>query len=120
MMQEPSPMPELPEVEHVARELREHAIGAEIAGVDIYWPRAVAHPAPEVFAAEITGRSIAGISRRGKLLLVELSGDGWLTIHRRMSGNVRLLESDDPEEKYLIAQFRLAVGRRVQYSDPRK
>ncbi len=113
-------MPELAEVEYIARQLRANVMGAQIAGVDVFWPRVVAHPAPETFAAEIAGRVIAGINRRGKLLLLELSGGGWLTVHRRMSGNLRLLKADEPDERYLIAQLRLADGRRVQYSDPRK
>lgn len=123
-------MPELAEVEYVAREMRETVIGATIARVDIAWERAISHPAPEDFVREMTGRTIAGIQRRGKLLLVQVNrapeskGDpadiGWLAVHRRMSGNLRLLEADEPDEAYRVAMLYLADGRRIEYSDPRK
>jgi formamidopyrimidine-DNA glycosylase len=113
-------MPELAEVEYVARQLRDHAIGATISAVTLAWPRAISHPSPEAFVTELVGRTITGIDRRGKLLLVALSGDGWLTVHRRMSGNLRLLTPDEPDEQYLVVDIRLADGRRLQYSDPRK
>ncbi len=150
-------MPELAEVEYVARQLRASAIGALIAAVSINWPRAISHPSPADFVAELVGCKITGIDRRGKLLLValgrphpqplpigdgegrrtgeqgdhkgrpyrpdgegETTEEGWLTVHRRMSGNLRLLEPAEPDERYLIVDMRLADGRRLQYSDPRK
>jgi formamidopyrimidine-DNA glycosylase len=113
-------MPELAEVEYVARQLREAVIGAQITQVSVAWHRAIAHPDVPDFIQEIEGRTIEDIDRRGKLLLVRLSGNGTLTVHRRMSGNFRLLKADAPDEPYLIANFALADGRRLQYSDPRK
>jgi formamidopyrimidine-DNA glycosylase len=137
-------VPELAEVEYVAREMREMVIGATIARVEIAWERAINHPAPDVFIDDVTRRTIAGIQRRGKLLLIQVvregelrggtppgavstagsTGDaadvGWLTVHRRMSGNLRLLAADEPDEPYRVAMFFLADGRRIEYSDPRK
>lgn len=84
-------MPELPEVEYTARQLRASIIGATISEAFVFWDRAVGHPALPDFLAEIAGRRIEGIRRRGKFLLIDLSGDLFLSIHRRMSGNFLLL-----------------------------
>jgi formamidopyrimidine-DNA glycosylase len=37
------------------------------------------------------GATIEGVRRRGKLLLLDLSGDLMLSMHRRMTGNFLLL-----------------------------
>src|SRR5579875_3410039 len=84
-------MPELPEVEYTARQLRKSVLGATIQEVQIFWPRIVGHPDAETLCAEIAGRNIEGIRRRGKFLLMDLSGGYLLSIHRRMTGNFLLL-----------------------------
>jgi len=37
-------MPELPEVEYVARQLRQTLIGRTLSDVRVNWPRTIAHP----------------------------------------------------------------------------
>ncbi len=84
-------MPELPEVEYTARQLRNAIVGATICDALVFWDRTIGHPDPADFLAEIADRSIRGVRRRGKLLVIDLSGDLILTIHRRMTGNLLLL-----------------------------
>jgi formamidopyrimidine-DNA glycosylase len=84
-------MPELPEVEYTARQLRASIVGATIQEVHVFWMRTIGYPDWHDFCAEIVGRRIEGVRRRGKLLLLDLSGDLFLSIHRRMSGNLLLL-----------------------------
>jgi len=84
-------MPELPEVEYTARQLRASVIGKTIAEVSVFWERTIGHPDLPDFRAESVGRSIEGVRRRGKFLLLDLSGNLFLSIHRRMSGNFLLL-----------------------------
>ena len=84
-------MPELPEVEYTARQLRDHIIGATIGEALVFWQRTIGHPDLPDFLAEIAGRRIEGVRRRGKFLVLDLSGDLILTIHRRMTGNLLLL-----------------------------
>lgn len=84
-------MPELPEVEYTARQLRAQVVGATIRDVEVYWARTIGHPQLEDFCAEIAGRTIEGVRRRGKFLLLDLSGNLLLTVHRRMTGNFLLL-----------------------------
>lgn len=84
-------MPELPEVEYTARQLRATVVGATIRQACVFWERSIQHPALPDFLAEIAGQRIEGIRRRGKLLLLDLHGDLFLSIHRRMTGNFLLL-----------------------------
>ena len=84
-------MPELPEVEYTARQLRASIIGATISEAYVFWARTIGHPALPDFLAEIAGRRVEAVRRRGKFLLIDLSGDLFLSIHRRMSGNFLLL-----------------------------
>lgn len=84
-------MPELPEVEYTARQLREAIVGATIRDALVFWDRTISHPTVPEFLAEIAEKRIEGIRRRGKFLLIDLSGGLFLSIHRRMTGNLLLL-----------------------------
>src|SRR5689334_5024544 len=84
-------MPELPEVEYTARQLRTAIIGATIQNAQVFWERTIGHPELPDFLAEIADRIVLSVRRRGKYLILDLSGDLILTIHRRMTGNLLLL-----------------------------
>ncbi len=84
-------MPELPEVEYTARQLRVEIVGATISKAHVFWERTIGHPALADFLLEISERRIEGVRRRGKFLLLDLSGNLFLAIHRRMTGNFLLL-----------------------------
>ncbi len=84
-------MPELPEVEYTARQLQASVVGATIREAQVFWERTISHPQVPDFLAEIAERRIESVRRRGKFLLLDLSGDLFLAIHRRMTGNFLLL-----------------------------
>lgn len=84
-------MPELPEVEYTARQLRASVVGKTIQNATVFWERTIAHPGLADFLAEIVDRTIEGVRRRGKFLLLDLSGNLFLSVHRRMTGNFFLL-----------------------------
>ncbi len=84
-------MPELPEVEYTARQLRASVVGKTIQGASVFWERTIGYPDHADFLAEMVGRSIEGVRRRGKFLLLDLSGNLFLSVHRRMTGNFLLL-----------------------------
>ena len=84
-------MPELPEVEYTARQLREAIIGATISEILVFWERTIGHPDLPDFQAEVADREILDVRRRGKYLILDLSGELIITIHRRMTGNLLLL-----------------------------
>src|SRR5438552_9659475 len=84
-------MPELPEVEYTARQLRTAITGATIREALVFWERTIGRPNLSDFLAEIADRHTLGVRRRGKFLIVDLSGELILTLHRRMTGNLLLL-----------------------------
>jgi formamidopyrimidine-DNA glycosylase len=65
-------MPELPEVETIARDLRGMVTGSRIVGARSNWPKTLRSHDPDAFAEAVSGREIVGIGRRGKQLLVML------------------------------------------------
>src|SRR5215469_3999000 len=120
-------MPELPEVEYTARQLRSSVIGATIREARVFWERTIGHPLLPDFLARITGQRIEGIRRRGKFILLDLSGDLFLSIHRRMTGNflllppgweidIRLQESDPAAWKTRGPNFHPPESASVSYS----
>ncbi len=123
-------MPELPEVETLARDLRTAVLGRTIndAWVAPDAPRLVQAMPVETFTSGLRGRRIEEIGRRGKYLLIKLgpstgSGRGrelWWLLHRRMSGNVIHRPADAPDERYLRARFRLDDGSELRFVDLRK
>ena len=61
-------MPELPEVETIARELRPDVVGRTIKNAWFDWPNQIKHPAPSEFVAAVKGREILSVDRRAKWL----------------------------------------------------
>jgi formamidopyrimidine-DNA glycosylase len=88
-------MPELPEVEFTARQLRATVPGAIIRDVQVFWERTVGTPDVAVFRSLLIGQRILQVRRRGKYLLFDLgraeTPELLMTVHRRMTGNLYLL-----------------------------
>ncbi len=80
-------MPELPEVETIARGLAPEIVGRIILRVETPDPTAL-QPDAEAFAALATGRTIARVGRRAKLLLLHLDDGSILAVHLRMTGRL--------------------------------
>jgi formamidopyrimidine-DNA glycosylase len=129
-------MPELPEVETVARQLEPELEGRRIESLEVLdarWSRPVV---PEVLGEAVSGARIRGLGRRGKYLLLALDGDRTLVMHLRMTGNLILVEGEemvDPSEgrrlyegerstsaRHLRARFVLDGGREVWFTDSRR
>jgi formamidopyrimidine-DNA glycosylase len=87
-------MPELPEVETIARGLRKAIVGKRIKSVEAVFPGIVKQNS-NVFCKTITGRIVLGVRRRGKYLLVDLSDGKTLLVHLGMTGNL-LLDQKSP------------------------
>ncbi len=85
-------MPELPEVETVRRMLLPVLEGQTIARAEIRRPHVTGGEDPRRFARRLTGRTIAGIGRRGKYLVFALERAGApplrLIAHLRMTGRL--------------------------------
>jgi len=113
-------MPELPEVETVVRGLRRCLIGETISSVTIYWARSIARLDPEQFIAQLTGRTVRKVDRRGKWIVVRLDDGQGLLVHLRMTGQLLLEPAPCPDDDYTRVVFNLKSGRRLRFSDMRK
>src|SRR3954466_3459190 len=113
-------MPELPEVETVARDLRQRILGATISGARCSWSRTLRTHTPEAFEEAIAGRVVEAVGRRAKLIVVELSGDAALTIHLKMTGQLFVVPAEAPQDPYVRLVLELADGREVRFRDIRK
>jgi len=92
-------MPELPEVETIARKLRPHLLGKIIQEAQLRWNRTLASPSPGKFREFVKGQEIKKVTRRAKFFILRLS-DFSLLIHLRMSGDLLIRESTIKPEKH--------------------
>ncbi len=113
-------MPELPEVEMVARGLREPLVGQTLTEVRCYWPRHIHDLSVAELQRGIYGRSVQSISRRGKYLLFYLSDGQVLIIHLRMSGRLSVVPADTPTDKHTHTIIALNNGQELRFWDQRK
>ena len=113
-------MPELPEVETVARDLRGLIVGATIVDAETRWARTLRGITPEAFADGVAGRRIEGVSRRGKQVVVSLDRDAFLTIHLKMTGQLFVVRQDTPDDPYVRLVLELEDGREIRFRDIRK
>ncbi|MBF0532656.1 MAG: bifunctional DNA-formamidopyrimidine glycosylase/DNA-(apurinic or apyrimidinic site) lyase [Candidatus Omnitrophica bacterium] len=116
-------MPELPEVETIAADLRQRIIGEKIQEVVVHdarlirdFPRSVFAdcPAPG-FIRAVKNREIQKIERQGKALIFYLSGGKYILAHLGMTGQWVLADSA-PRAKVSIT---LSSGQRLHYNDQR-
>jgi formamidopyrimidine-DNA glycosylase len=112
-------MPELPEVETVARGLRRLLLGRTITGATVHWPRTVACPPLDEFCAQVTGRRVVAVGRRAKYIVIGLDR-GYLLIHLKMSGRLHVVPAGQPLGKHTRALFDLDDGSQLRFEDIRK
>ena len=112
-------MPELPEVEHTRRKL------ATLSGARI--ERALTHDAVVLgsqrkiaFQRGVAARSIDGVERRGKSLLVHLSGGAGLALHLGMTGSLVLASRGAMRSRFARVTLDLGSDGALHFDDPRK
>jgi formamidopyrimidine-DNA glycosylase len=113
-------VPELPEVETVARDLAPRIVGATIVDARSWWPRTLRTHQPQDFAAAIGGKRVEAVRRRGKLVVIELSGGATLTIHLKMTGQLFVVPASTTQDPYVRLALELADGREIRFRDIRK
>jgi formamidopyrimidine-DNA glycosylase len=108
-------MPELPEVEVTRLSFADRIAGARIlaarVGKPLRWPLGID-------PAALVGRTVRGVRRRGKYLLVDLD-QGLLLLHLGMSGSLRFADAMPPSASH--DHFDLVTSRGVlRLNDPRR
>jgi formamidopyrimidine-DNA glycosylase len=120
-------MPELPEVETVARGLQREVAGQKILSVTLGKTDFIDNPG--ALEDELPGRTIVRVERYGKFLLLRLSageapkaeeGAAALLVHLGMTGLLMPRAADDPQAKHTHVVMLLGDGRELRYVDPRR
>jgi formamidopyrimidine-DNA glycosylase len=123
-------MPELPEVETIARGVHERLHGDRIEAV---WfskkPEPFKSP-PRLMARELAGRRIDRVFRVGKHIVFDLADDAgaksfatqglqWI-VHLGMTGRLLVADPDTPVPPHTQGILHLASGRELRFVDPRR
>jgi formamidopyrimidine-DNA glycosylase len=111
-------VPELPEVEKAARQLKRASLGKTIALVRAIHP-ALRRKLPRSRARAATGKRIESIERRGKHQLIHLDGGDTLVVHFRMNGDWEIGTTADTLDRFARAVIELTDGARVSLVDRR-
>src|SRR6266446_5549500 len=124
-------MPELPEVETVARGLRQTILGRRILSVTLGKTDFIDDPA--ALEQHLPGRRIEAVERYGKFMLLRLSaaegtraaanGDAApasLLVHLGMTGQIAPSPAAQPLEKHTHVCLLLDDGRELRYVDARR
>ncbi len=131
-------MPELPEVETVARGLRRSILGRRIVSVTLGKTDFIDDPA--ALEQHLPGRRISSVERYGKFMLLRLvppeqregfqsnaggaknghSVAGSLLVHLGMTGHIAPFPAAKPHEKHTHVCFLLDDGRELRYVDARR
>src|SRR5437899_7541104 len=90
-----SPVPELPEVETVVRELRPQLVGRRLRGLRVSrfplrreWSKA--------WSKLLHGRKVSAVRRRGKWIILDLHEGAHLVLHLGMTGQLTVKRSGAP------------------------
>jgi formamidopyrimidine-DNA glycosylase len=114
-------MPELPEVETTARGLRARLIGRRVEHVGhVDWPRMLPNASEADLAEALIGHRVVEIDRRGKYVLIGFDDDVWLSVHRKMSGNLLLQPAAAAAPLHTHLDISFDDGTALRFVDPRK
>lgn len=115
-------MPELPEVETIARDLHDAVAGATIAGVRVFRRDVLRECTPASLGARVTGARIVRAWRRAKHVVIDFPGGDRLTVSPRFTGSL-LIEPGawtTGRDDYTVLVFPLRDGRTLRYRDVRR
>ncbi len=120
-------MPELPEVETVARGLQRQIAGRRILSIALGKTDFIDNP--KDIEKELPGRTIGSVVRYGKFLLLRLTAkedagererEAALLVHLGMTGMLRPQPAGEPHAKHTHVVALLDDGRELRYTDPRR
>jgi formamidopyrimidine-DNA glycosylase len=114
-------MPELPEVETVRIGLERQISGSTIENVSVGdFPGVIEGLSVEQFRMSVIGRSFTNVARRGKYLLLGITGDLSIMVHLRMTGQLLVDKSESPASRFERLRLELEDGRQLRFADQRK
>ncbi len=114
-------MPELPEVETMARDLDAALAGATVASVRVPRPDVLRHVTARALGARLRGATLQHVTRRAKSAVLRFAGPrqaAYLVVTPRFTG--ALLIDGSPNDAYTCLRLDLADGRVLRYHDVRR
>lgn len=112
-------MPELPEVETITNALKKSLIQRKIIKVEVFSPK-MREPLTPLLEADIEGRVIVDVRRRGRYSILELDNCGAILMHYGMSGVVRIESGEIPKRKHEHLFFHLDNGEIIRFECTRR
>ena len=112
-------MPELPEVETVMRGLRDKLEGRVIVRATAHRPD-LRWPLPEGLQQRLTGARVTSFRRRGKYILMRLTGGDSVLLHLGMSGRIIAGDANGADAKHDHVVLTLDDGTVVRLNDARR
>ena len=113
-------MPELPEVETIATELRRMLVGKTVMDVIVHRAEFIRTQAPDP-RSSLRNRGIVDIERHGKRIYLRLKPDGCCVIHLGMSGRATLELPVTPLAPHTHLCLRFGhSSRELRLRDPRR
>jgi formamidopyrimidine-DNA glycosylase len=130
-------MPELPEVETIRSDLEKKIIGKKVTDFILLWPKTLREIGLIAFKKKVIGQRVISVSRRGKIIIVQLESRDNVIFHMKMTGHLLIESSEfkvdengkwleeegslnDPYNQYIRAIFWLDDGNIIAFSDLRK
>ncbi len=112
-------MPEMPEVETIARGLRKAIVGKCVSEVELSG-LPLRRPIAGTFAETLPGRTVRQIHRRGKYLIAEMDPIAFWLIHLGMSGRILYYPHAAEKASHTHAAVRFTDASELHYRDHRR
>ena len=115
-------MPELPEVETIARDLQRRVAGATISGVEVSKPDVLRVVGAAALRKRTVGATIERCWRRAKLVILDLSTADRLVVSLRFTGALLVDDGSlsDEDRRYSTVRWTLRDGRTLHYREVRR
>jgi formamidopyrimidine-DNA glycosylase len=115
-------VPELPEVETIARDLHEAVAGATLTGVSVFRRDCLRECTPKSLVARTANARIERTWRRAKHVVIDLSNGERITVSPRFTGSLMIEPGawTTGRADYTVLAFSLKDGRSLRYRDVRR
>jgi formamidopyrimidine-DNA glycosylase len=115
-------VPELPEVETIARDLEGSVRGATIASVHVFRRNVLREISASALAARLIGATLTRFWRRATYVVTDLSTSDRLVVSPRFTGSLLVAPAPFRPDRsdYTCIQFGLVDGRTLRFRDVRR
>lgn len=112
-------MPEAPELEVVKDFLSDNVVRVKIDAASVLKPSVLRSLCGDL-TADIVGREIQGVERRGKFILLGIAGERLLSINPMLTGALQYCAPNQRVYKRTCLRFSLSNGNELRYIDDKQ